>query len=370
MVKRFKPRERSQRTMKIYSGPFLTPEGFVQARVNVEYDSLCGMGTVVDFEEGGDRGIPCMIVPTLYNAHVHTGDSVVKEVPSGTIEEIVGPGGFKHRALESASREEITTSVRDYLREAMENGILDIVDFREGGVEGVEIMRDALEGMECQPRVRIMSRPRRNRFDPEEISALLSMSHGMGLSAFRDWDPSTLEQVAEEVHKAGKPLAMHCSEAVREPLDRLLDLHVHHLVHMVEASPEDLAECAGEGIPVVVCPRSNMFFGKAPDIPGMLEAGLTLCLGTDNAMISSPDMFGEMKAAYTISKNGADPLRILLMATWNPRKALNLTWSIGSSKSRVDSRERYLILEPPEGDPAAHAVIRTGPENVIEIVEW
>jgi cytosine/adenosine deaminase-related metal-dependent hydrolase len=49
-------------------------------------------------------------------------------------------------------------------------------------------------------------------------------------------------------------------------------------------------------LPVVVCPRSNMFFGMVPPLARMVKAGVTVALGTDNAMIHQPDLFVEMNS--------------------------------------------------------------------------
>ncbi|MFO8110401.1 MAG: amidohydrolase family protein [Thermoplasmata archaeon] len=358
--------------MRTYSGPFLTEKGFVQAQVNVEEALDKEICTIVDYEEGGDEGTPSLIIPTPYNAHTHMGDSVVKEVPSGTLEEIVGPGGFKHRALERASKDDIIKSIRGYLQDAVGIGIRDIMEFREGGSQGIEMIRKAVEGMDDKPRLRIMSRPRSNTFDPEELHALLTNSQGIGLSAYRDWDESILIRIAEYVSEAGKPLALHCSEAVREPIDKVMELGVHHLVHMVEATDDDLTICAQEGIPIVICPRSNMYFGKIPDIPKMLRVGVTLCIGTDNAMISSPNIFREMDVAFRLSrlKGEVEPLQILLASTWNPRKALNLPGCIGHSYPEDNSKELYMILNQTMDNPAYEVVTKKGPKDVMEIVEW
>ncbi len=365
--------------MRTYSGPFLTQDGFIQAQISIEGGSEesdiwgeRGIGTIVDFEEGGDEGNPSVIIPTLYNAHTHSGDSVVKEVPTGSLAEVVGPGGFKHKALAESSEEDIVRSLQHYLERAIDSGIRDIVDFREEGIEGIRIIRSAFEGLEDKLKLRIMSRPCQMNYDEWELNKLLSLSDGIGLSSYRDWDENLLMRIAQITAKRNKPLSMHCSEDVREPIDDVIELGVHHLVHMIETTSDDLLACALEDIPIVVCPRSNMFFRKVPDIPGMLEAGLTLSLGTDNAMIASPNMFREMEAAFRVSKlfGDIDPLEILLMATWNPRKALNLPYCIGVSEPGGNPIESYMVLTPPRREPAYDVVTRKGPEDVLEIVEW
>lgn len=93
---------------------------------------------------------------------------------------------------------------------------------------------------------------------------------------------------------------------------------------MTKASDSDLEIVADNKIPIVICPRANVFFGEIPNIPRMLKYGIKLNLGTDNVMINKPDMFTEMEFAYKISRlNGfVSSKDILKMATFP--KILNL----------------------------------------------
>ncbi len=358
--------------MKTYSGPFLTEEGFIQAEITV--DSV-GDETekrdqkIVDFQEGGDSGYEAIIIPTLFNSHVHTGDSIVKNPPIGNIAELVGPGGYKHRVLESAAEDELMHAMKNYLEELVRFGIRDMIDFREGGVKGIEMIRAAADELEDALNLNIFARPSGLTYDRAESNEILSIADGIGISSFRDWNKTDLTLVAEAADKSDIPFALHCSEDVREPIEEVLELNVHHLVHMLEATSEDFEICAEENIPVVVCPRANRFFGKTPDIPAMLKEGLTVCLGTDNAMLASPNMFREMEAAYSISasQGGVEPLDILMMGAWNPRKVL-----YPSSFISKQSINHYLILEKGKGnrEPAYEVVTKISTKDILEVVEW
>jgi cytosine/adenosine deaminase-related metal-dependent hydrolase len=62
------------------------------------------------------------------------------------------------------------------------------------------------------------------------------------------------------------------------------------LVHMTFATPDDLDRVAAAGSPIVLCPRSNLHItGKLPDVPAMIERGITLAVGTDS-VASCPDL--------------------------------------------------------------------------------
>ncbi|MBS3817229.1 MAG: amidohydrolase family protein [Candidatus Thermoplasmatota archaeon] len=346
--------------MKRYSGPFFTDEGFIQAQIEIEE------GEVKEYKEGGDGGEDAIILPTFYNSHAHLGDSVVKEPPTGTIEEIVGPGGLKEKALSSSTEEEKSESIARYLTESISCGVRTLFDFREGGLEGLEPLKRALDSVDLEGfSPVIMSRPSKKEFDAWELNQILSIADGIGLSAYRDWDEAQIKKIADSVRGSGKPLAMHCSEDVREPVEEITDLGIHHLVHMIEATEEDLQICSDEDIPIVVCPRANMFFGKTPDISKMLDYDLTLSLGTDNAMISNPNLFRELETAYRTArlKGEISPEEILNMATWNPRRSLK-------TSSIKEEKDSLMILKYRNGDPAYNVVIDSSPQDIIEVVRW
>jgi len=75
-----------------------------------------------------------------------------------------------------------------------------------------------------------------------------------------------------------------------------------------------------------VCPRSNAFFGIRPDIEGMVAHGVTLLLGTDNAMIVPPDIMDEVD--YLLDNFDVSREQALEMVYENPRKSLNVSVNI------------------------------------------
>ena len=345
--------------MQTYSGPFLTDEGFIPAKIEVE------KGEIRNFAVGEENGKDAIIIPTFINSHTHIADSVVNEPPTGTIEEIVGPGGLKEKELSSTSEEALISSMRSYIREMISFGVSHFLDFREGGIEGIRILKKAIDPLIDKIQPLIMGRPKERRYDSRELDQILKLSDGVGLSAYRDWDESHLMKVSEKVGDENKPLALHCSEDVKEPIEKVLDLGVHHLIHMIEADRSDLERCAEEKVPIVVCPRSNMFFGKMPDIPEMIDSGITLSLGTDNAMLTNSNMFREMETAWRVSrmKGEVSPLDILMMTTWNPRKTLIPNFS-------KKKKDRYIILKYKKGHPAYNIVTNSSPKDIIETVWW
>jgi cytosine/adenosine deaminase-related metal-dependent hydrolase len=102
-------------------------------------------------------------------------------------------------------------------------------------------------------------------------------------------------------------------------------------VHLVRARREEWALLRRRGCHVCLCPRSNRnLHGRLPDLPGMLEAGLAPCLGTDSlAGTESLSMFDEM-AFCARSYPTVAPETILAMATRNGAAALGLEDAFGS----------------------------------------
>jgi cytosine/adenosine deaminase-related metal-dependent hydrolase len=92
---------------------------------------------------------------------------------------------------------------------------------------------------------------------------------------------------------------------------------------MTEATDSDLLKCAETEVPVVVCTRSNKYFGRTPPLKRMLDCGVDIAVGTDNAMLCDPDMRSEISALAEVlhSQSGSaeDILRSILP---NGRKLL------------------------------------------------
>ncbi len=242
----------------------------------------------IELFEGACRGTPDVrgvIVPSLVDAHTHCADAGAKPVPGMTLEELVAPpDGLKHRYLRETPRDVLVRDMADFGRRAKANGIGTFIDFREGGAEGCRMAREACPGAV------ILGRPISQEYDSAEVEEILSVADGIALPSLSDVDRRYAERVAEQTHRAGKAFAIHVSERVREDIDAGLALQPAFVVHMVEATDPDLKKCADSDVPVAVCPRSNRFFGKVPPLARMRAAGNTVALGTDNAMLCSPDL--------------------------------------------------------------------------------
>jgi cytosine/adenosine deaminase-related metal-dependent hydrolase len=260
-------------------------------------------GIIVETRAGRSRKALAegLISPGLWNAHTHLGDAVVTHEVRGTIEELVAPPhGLKHRVLAKAKDAAVVAAMHRAMTTMVRTGTTGCTDFREGGLNGLKLFHAANAALPLQGLA--LGRPSGLEYDPTEVAAILRSADGIAVSSYVDWPPDAIEKLAAHVHREGKPFAIHCSERIREDIDRVLDLRPAFVVHMVQATESDLVRCADAGLPVVVCPRSNAFFGMTPDIPRMLASGVELHLGTDNAMINVPSMLREMEFAYRFAR--------------------------------------------------------------------
>lgn len=306
--------------VRFVAGPVYVDGEFVDGYVAFSREGLHEVGEGAPPEPPVATGI---VIPGLVNAHTHVGDSFARgiPVPSDLVEAVKPPHGLKHRLLASTPREKIVRGMCEAMGEMAAAGVRVFCDFREGGVAGFEALAEAR--LERDLACVALTRPADlARASDAEVQELLARSDGFGVSGIADGPYEALDALSRAAHAAGKLFAMHASEGEREDMGRILDLSPDLLVHLTEATDDDLAEVAAEDIPVVICPRSNAHFGLQPDAEAMLEAGITLALGTDNGMLHAPDVLAELRFLHA-SEPGIPPVELLEMATGGGHKALN-----------------------------------------------
>lgn len=144
------------------------------------------------------------------------------------------------------------------------------------------------------------------------------------------------------VHETHDEIEQSIRQYSLRPLQRLRQLGVLGpnliAVHAVHLSEREIADLAAFGAHVVHCPASNLKLasGIAP-IPGLIDAGVNIGLGTDGAASNNRlDLWGEMRLAALLAKGAAkNPLAVpahqaLRMATINAARALDRDGEIGS----------------------------------------
>lgn len=238
-----------------------------------------------------------LVLPAPVDAHTHVGDRVARgiDMTGRTLAEVVAPpDGIKHRILRQTPRALLVEGMRAAVHEMIQAGSRAAIDFREGGLEGVRALREATpEGFRALAFARCAA-----TWDDAEADAVAREADGIGLSALRDVAADVPRRAAQAARRNGKRFALHFSEAEREDVATALDLRPDFLVHGLACTKDDLDAIAAARVPVVVCPRSNALFGRAPPVPEMLAAGVELALGSDNAMFHPLDVLLDARLVH------------------------------------------------------------------------
>jgi len=325
--------------MEYVSGEIFTVNGFERGYLGVENHRIMDRGKGSPPRKPIYKGL---IVPTLVNAHTHIGDSFIRKrnlkLPRIVEDLVAPPNGFKHRVLKETSDQEIIDGMRESIDEMTKTGISNFCDFRENGLQGINHLKKALVNSNISPI--ILSRPNQLTYNRDEVDLLLKNSQGMGLSSITDWEYPEIEKIAKHTKKRKKTFAIHSSERIRENIDQILDLKPDFLIHMNCATESDLICVKDNNVPVVVCPRSNAFFGLKPNIELMNEIGIDIMLGTDNAMLNAPNILDELNYVKNMTEIFSTE-HLLNMITYNPRKALNLDYSILD----LNSLDEFIVLD-------------------------
>jgi len=240
--------------------------------------------------------------PSFFNSHVHLGDSHIRDPPYMELEELVGPGGFKFRNLRTD--EFVINSIKNSIDIALASGTTILADFREGGVEGLNVLKKADENGVCFP----FARPS----DVEEARLLAEDEYvkGFGMSSTRDHKIEFLEEIRKIANRSGKLFGIHAGERDEEDVDEAINLEPDFLVHMNKARKDQIKLAMDEEIPIVSCFRSNAFFGLINlDNYRLLSEYDKWLIGTDNVMISSPSMLAEIKFACYLFRKDTEVFR-------------------------------------------------------------
>jgi cytosine/adenosine deaminase-related metal-dependent hydrolase len=324
-----------------------------------------------------EESIDCeglLLIPGFVNCHTHVGDSIAKDITlDSSVDNRIHPvSGIKSKILKETDPKYLKNFMKNSCNSMLNKGITTFVDFREGGLEGILMLKEVLTKIPI--RSIILGRLefyqnnieiKRNAAFPknkiEELTKLLKKCDGLGISGANENSQSVLNYYS----KTSKIRSIHSSETKQSVITskkitgksetiRALNLKPHFMVHMTYASKGDLFAMAKKTRGIVICPRANASLAEGiPDINLMKKAGCTIALGTDNVMINSPDMFREMdylwKVSMAIHKTRVDPREILKMATVNGGKILKKEIGIIETGKYADGifiEKHSLDLEP------------------------
>ena len=335
-----------------------------------------------------------LLIPGFINAHTHIGDSIGKDFTlNSTVDQKIHPiFGAKSKILKNTSHDHLSNFMKNTCYSMLKKGITTFVDFREGGLDGIILLKKILSDIPLRAiilgRVEFYqnsSEIQQNLPLPKdkikEITKLLQKCDGLGISGANENSTSVLNYYS----KISKFRAIHSSETKqsvsrskkitgKSETIRALSLKPNFLVHMTFASKDDLDIASKKTQGIVICPRANSSLAEGiPNINLMNNAGCVLALGTDNVMINSPDMFREMdflwKATMGIYKKRIDPKEILKMATVNGGKILNKDIGVIESGKIADCifLDKHALDLEPMHNPYASIVHRAS-ESTIKAV--
>jgi len=143
------------------------------------------------------------------------------------------------------------------------------------------------------------------------------------------------------------------------------------IVHMTNATDEDISLVAMNRTGVVICPRANGVLGAGiPRVADMLSRGCMIAIGTDNVMLNSPDIFREMdyiwKTSRAMGGNFIGARDILKMATVNAAHILGLNSGCieaGRSADLLFIDKKHLDLYPIH-NPYASIIHRASQDSI------
>lgn len=329
----------------------------------------------------------CIVAPGLINSHVHIGDSIARDVGDGkSIGEIVKPpNGLKHKILSESAPSDIINSMKQSMNDMLESGTTTFVDFREGGIEGINLLEEASKDVMIR---KIVLGRDNSFFDPDankgEIKStakkLLKSCDGIGLSGFGEVRDEVAGLLTKICQKHGKISAIHVAEyeelqkesiesTGKSEVERGVESDFDILVHITAPVKNDLRLLGAKKSSVVCCPRSNGALSVGiPPVNDMLKHKINVLLGTDNIMFNSPNMLREMEYALKVTRGYYreyfSPTEIFKMATINAANAFNLNTGCIKEERIAD----IVIVNELSSNPLLSLINRTEPNNITGLI--
>jgi cytosine/adenosine deaminase-related metal-dependent hydrolase len=292
-----------------------------------------------------------LVIPGLVNAHTHIADSIGKDIAAGQrLDARVHPVfGAKKKILQKSLPEHLKAFIRNSAISMMKKGIVAFADFREDGLEGIALLNEALEGLpiKCVALGRVdyySSGPKdaSGGLPPEmgeQAKQVLKRADGLGISGANENTDAALAQYRQIAGK--KLVAIHAAESKetvnfskmhtgKSEVHRIMEyLKPDFVVHMTNATENEMSLVAKSRTGVVICPRANGVLGAGiPKVAQMLKQDCLVAIGTDNVMLNSPDILRELDYTWKASRATEGEMlkaqQVLKMATINAAQILRL----------------------------------------------
>ena len=277
------------------------------------------------------------MIPSLINSHIHIGDSFAKEkgYNKNLTEVVAPPNGMKHKLLRDTPTDVKIQGILKTAEELLRNGITCFIDFRERGLEGINLLKKTLLNFPIDYFLL-------GRFeDKEQVCPVYDLADGIGLVTYRQVTTSIYEELKKCRAGERKKIACHCAENIRDGalIKKIIDEGlVDILVHGTQFIEQDLEKIIAHDLSLIICPRCNGYFGVGfPPISAILKLKMQISIGTDNVMANSPDLFEELRYLHRISRvidkqQLMEAKTLLKMITINAAKMFELDNDIGSIK--------------------------------------
>ena len=279
-----------------------------------------------------------LLIPGLINCHTHIEDAALKElafgVPNG-VNLLFEPDGRRHVRMAQLPRTDFIAGMRRAALHMLATGTVAVADYKTGGVAGVAALREACEGLPLRCLIfaghsvfpvqsdRVLAENREGLSDEQlaEIAATLEIADGFAPVRVNDTTDLALEQIERVARERGKMISTHSAASPdyrAQSLERtgttditraIRYLDPDFVVHMTVATDGEIAELVAAGVPMVMCARTMASLGRQiPPYAAAIAAGAVVGLGTDNVMMSSPDLFAEVDfLGRSVRSANADP---------------------------------------------------------------
>ncbi|MFK4068946.1 amidohydrolase [Streptomyces sp. NPDC029674] len=331
-------------------------------------------------EEIDARG--CLVLPGLINTHTHLAMTLLRGIADD-----VTLQGFLSRVIpreaELLSPATVTAGIRGAIAESVRGGVttaLDMYWFHEAAAEAA---RDAGWRLLTGPTFMDVPEPPDGRPYDERLGWAAAHLEAyvpapgtrpvlFAHSAYT-LNPGQLTAIAALAREHGALLHLHAAENAGEvatvteqhgmrPVELLDSLGVLGpdtlLAHAVELTDTEIATLARTGTGVAHCPVSNLKLGCGiARVPELLDAGVTVGLGTDGAVSSNTlDLLGAVNMAALVHKAGGDPTAVgaeqsVRLATSGAARALGLGDQLGSLEAGKRADLIVLDLDRPHLTP-------------------
>ena len=337
-----------------------------------------------------------IMIPGLINAHTHITDSIAKVIASelGLKERVHPVSGIKRSILNKSTKEHLTTYMKASSLSMLKKGITSFIDFREGGIEGINLLKKTISDIEirCISLGRVeyyfdMESVQNNDEMPDDVlhnaKLVIRACDGFGISGANEYSDKALIHFRRIAREHDKLLSIHAAETKavynyslnnygKSEIDRIVEhLMPDFVIHVTNAKDNDIKMLAENNIGIIICPRANGILAAGiPDIVNMIKHGCKVAIGTDNVMLNSPDLFRELDYLWKVSRvfgNFLSTKELVKMITVNAASILKLD-KLGYIEENMLADAVFIDTHSvdiePMHDPYAAIVHRVNESNI------